>query len=122
MSKHYSKFKNDRPLEERQKESVAMRSKYPDRVPVIIERSSSTTDIPDIDKKKFLVPNDLTIGQLVHVIRKRIKLMPEKAIFVFIDNVLPPTAGLLSTYYAEHADEDGFLYLTYSGENVFGSA
>jgi GABA(A) receptor-associated protein len=59
---------------------------------VIVERADKT-DIPDIDKKKYLVPADLTVGQFVYVIRKRIKLSPEKAIFIFVKNVLPPTGG-----------------------------
>jgi len=40
---------------------------------------------------RYLVPADLTVGQFVFVIRKRIKLDAEKAIFVFVDNVLPPS-------------------------------
>ena len=40
---------------------------------------------------RYLVPADLTVGQFVYVIRKRIKLSAEKAIFIFVDNVLPPT-------------------------------
>lgn len=40
---------------------------------------------------RYLVPADLTVGQFVYVIRKRIKLSPEKAIFIFVKNVLPPT-------------------------------
>jgi GABA(A) receptor-associated protein len=59
------------------------------------------------------VPADLTVGQFVYVIRKRIKLSPEKAIFIFVDEVLPPTAALMSSIYEEHKDEDGFLYITY---------
>jgi hypothetical protein len=55
----------------------------------------------------------LTVGQFVYVIRKRIKLSPEKAIFIFVDEVLPPTAALMSSIYEEHKDEDGFLYITY---------
>src|SRR5262249_11471816 len=51
--------------------------------------------------------------QFVYVIRKRIKLSPEKAIFIFVDEVLPPTAALMSSIYEEHKDEDGFLYITY---------
>jgi hypothetical protein len=39
------------------------------------------------------VPSDLTVGQFVYVIRKRIKLSPEKAIFIFVKNVLPPTGN-----------------------------
>ncbi|KAF3793502.1 Autophagy-related protein 8A [Nymphaea thermarum] len=133
-------------LERRKTESTRIREKYPERIPVIVEKADRT-DIPDIDKKKYLVPADLTVGQLVYVIRKRIKLSPEKAIFIFVKNVLPPTGkrklrvnynllsfsrwiiansvaftgAMMSAIYEEHKDEDGFLYMTYSGENTFGS-
>jgi len=40
---------------------------------------------------RYLVPADLTVGQFVYVVRKRIKLGAEKAIFVFINNTLPST-------------------------------
>ncbi|KAE9268615.1 hypothetical protein PR003_g31385, partial [Phytophthora rubi] len=88
-------------------------------VQVICEKADRS-DIPDIDKKKYLVPADLTVGQFVYVIRKRIKVSPEKAIFIFINNVLSPTAALMSNVYKEQKDSDGFLYVTYSGENTFG--
>ena len=103
----------------RRSESDRIRAKYPDRVPVICERADRS-DVPDIDKKKYLVPADLTVGQFIYVIRKRIKLPPEKAIFIFVDNVIPPTASLMSAVYEVQRDEDGFLYVTYSGENTFG--
>ncbi|XP_042946329.1 autophagy-related protein 8C-like isoform X1 [Carya illinoinensis] len=106
--------------ERRVAEAARIREKYPDRVPVIVEKAERS-DIPDIDKKKYLVPADLTIGQFVYVVRKRIKLSAEKAIFVFVKNTLPPTASLMSAIYEENKDEDGFLYMTYSGENTFGS-
>ncbi|XP_031482117.1 autophagy-related protein 8C-like [Nymphaea colorata] len=115
-----SSFKAEHPLERRKTESARIREKYPERIPVIVEKADRT-DIPDIDKKKYLVPADLTVGQLVYVIRKRIKLSPEKAIFIFVKNVLPPTGAMMSAIYEEHKDEDGFLYMTYSGENTFGS-
>jgi hypothetical protein len=80
-----------------------------DTVRQVICEKVEKTDIPTIDKKKYLVPSDLTVGQFVYVIRKRIKLAPEKAIFIFVDEVLPPTAALMSAIYDEHKDEDGFL-------------
>ena len=76
--------------DKRMAEAKRIRSKYSDRIPVICERANKT-DIPDIDKKKYLVPSDLTVGQFVYVIRKRIELPPEKAIFLFVNNILPPT-------------------------------
>ena len=106
--------------EKRASEAARIRGKYGDRVPVIVERAEKS-DIPTLDKKKYLVPADLTVGQFVYVIRKRIKLNAEKAIFIFVNNVLPPTAALMNAIYEEHKDEDGFLYVTYSGENTFGS-
>ncbi|KAK6934466.1 Autophagy protein Atg8 ubiquitin-like, partial [Dillenia turbinata] len=127
----------------RQTEAARIREKYPNRIPVIVEKAERT-DIPDIDKKKlssflischlvcwsnqagdcwqniYLVPADLTVGQFVYVVRKRIKLSAEKAIFIFVKNILPTTAAMMSAIYEDNKDEDGFLYMTYSGENTFG--
>eukprot|EP00632_Arachnochrysis_sp_CCMP2950_P016466 CAMPEP_0185700906 /NCGR_PEP_ID=MMETSP1164-20130828/7993_1 /TAXON_ID=1104430 /ORGANISM="Chrysoreinhardia sp, Strain CCMP2950" /LENGTH=119 /DNA_ID=CAMNT_0028367865 /DNA_START=69 /DNA_END=428 /DNA_ORIENTATION=- len=116
-----SSFKQEHPLDRRKSEAERIRAKYPDRIPVICEKADRS-DIPDIDKKKYLVPADLTVGQFIYVIRKRIKLPPERAIFIFVDNVIPPTAALMSTVYEVQKDEDGFLYITYSGENTFGAS
>ena len=114
-----SKFKKEHSFEKRKAEAQRILSKYPDRIPVICEKADGSP-IPDIDKKKYLVPADLTVGQFIYVIRKRIKLPPETALFIFIRGVLPPTAALISTVYAEHREDDSFLYITYSGENTFG--
>ncbi|MBA0678916.1 hypothetical protein Goari_020233 [Gossypium aridum] len=75
---------------------------------------------PKLNHDRYLVPADLTVGQFVYVIRKRIKLSAEKAIFMFVENVLPPTGAIMSAIYEEKKDEDGFLYVTYCGENTFG--
>jgi GABA(A) receptor-associated protein len=120
MPKQRSKFKEENILEKRKAESERIRQKYPDRIPVICEKAEGS-DIPDIDKKKYLVPSDLSVGQFVYVIRKRIKLPPEKAVFLFVNNALPPTAALMAHLYESHKDDDGFLYIKYSGENTFGA-
>ncbi|GAB2231582.1 hypothetical protein Droror1_Dr00010591 [Drosera rotundifolia] len=119
MAKPKGSFKLDFSFEMRKAESARIKEKFPERIPIIVERAERT-DIPDIDKKKYLVPADLTVGQFVYVVRKRVKLSADKAIFIFVKNTLPPTGALLSAIYEEHKDEDGFLYMTYSGENTFG--
>uniref|UniRef100_A0A093V3I3 Autophagy-related protein n=1 Tax=Talaromyces marneffei PM1 TaxID=1077442 RepID=A0A093V3I3_TALMA len=108
-----SKFKDEHPFEKRKAEAERIRQKYADRIPVICEKVEKS-DIATIDKKKYLVPADLTVGQFVYVIRKRIKLSPEKAIFIFVDEVLPPTAALMSSIYEEHKDEDDTPARTHS--------
>ena len=114
-------FKQQFTFSRRLDEANRVLEKYPDRIPIIVERDNQrSNNLPVIDKKKFLVPNDLTIGQFVYVIRKRIKLSPEKAIFLMIDNKLPQTSTLMSKIYQEEKHDDNFLYITYSSENVFG--
>ncbi|KAF9321437.1 ubiquitin-like protein atg8 [Podila horticola] len=114
-----SAFQQKHPFEARKAESARIRQKYPDRVPIICEKADKA-DIATIDKNKYLVPADLTVGQFMYVIRKRIELSSEKAIFIFVDEVLPPVAALISSLYEEYRDDDGFLYFTYSGESTFG--
>ena len=111
-------WKNEHPFEKRRNDARRVKNKYRYRVPIICERGDTTIDI--LDKRKYLVPTDLTLGQFMYVIRRRLTLAPEKAIFLFINNKLMPTAGLIGNIYEEEKDADEFLYITYSGENTFG--
>ncbi|KAK3085688.1 hypothetical protein FSP39_007242 [Pinctada imbricata] len=86
---------------------------------VIVEKDPKS-HIQDIDKRKFLVPNDISVAQFMWIIRKRIQLPSEKAIFLFVGKVLPQSSASMGQVYEEHKDEDGFLYIAYSGENTFG--
>jgi GABA(A) receptor-associated protein len=113
-------FRLQWPLEKRKAEAQRIRAKYPDRIPVIVEKSNGST-APDIDKKKYLVPADLTMSQFVYVVRKRIKLGQAQSLFLFLNNnTLPTPAQCISLVYKEHKNEDGFLYITYDTENTFG--
>lgn len=119
-TKHYH-FKAEHTFHYRQAESLKMLNKYPDRVPVICERHpKANKDCPYIDKHKYLIPMDLTLGQFIYVIRKRMHLSAEKALFLFVEGTLPSNSAMISQVYREYQDEDGFLYITYNTENTFG--
>ncbi len=78
-------------------------------MPIIVERAPRA-NIADSDKKKYLVPGDLsgtlsllcavnvtkfssvstrlnTVAQFTYVIRKRINLIPEQALWLFVETV-----------------------------------
>ncbi|KAL4643284.1 hypothetical protein ACB092_02G082000 [Castanea dentata] len=112
-------FKDQYSIDERVEDSKNIISKYPDRVPIIIERYSRT-DLPEMEKKKFLVPRDMSVGQFIHILSSRLHLAPGKALFVFIKNTLPQTASLMGSIYESYKDDDGFLYICYSSEKTFG--
>lgn len=114
---------------------------------VIVEKAPKAR-ISDLDKQKYLVPSDLTVGQFYFLIRKRIHLRPEDALFFFVNNIIPPTSATMGSLYQvrvqkiistnipyvskffelsyehfvfqEHHEEDCFLYIAYSDENVYG--
>ncbi|KAM0984662.1 hypothetical protein EV2_012440 [Malus domestica] len=112
-------FKQEFSFDERVEESKLIISKYPDRVPVILERYSRT-DLPEMEKKKFLVPRDMSVGQFMHILSSRLHLTPGKALFVFVKNTLPQTASRMDSIYETYKEDDGFLYMCYSSEKTFG--
>lgn len=111
-------FKDKYSFERRKNDSETVLAKYPNRVPVIIERFGE--DVPNIDRSKYLVPDDLTMANFMYVIRKRIKLEPEKAIYLFVNGKVLAGMETMNSVYDKYRDEDGFLYMTYSGESTFG--
>jgi len=114
-------FRDNFSFKRRHDEASKIMSKYPDRIPIICEKDARSIDIPDIDRKKYLVPMDLSVANFMYVIRKRIKISPEKSIYLFIDNhIMPATSQLIYQLYTEHKCDDGFLYIKYAGESTFG--
>jgi len=112
-------FKKDHSFEYRKMEADKIRDKYPERVPVIVEKVANS-DIRTIDKRKYLVPNEITIAQFMWIVRKRIEMPAEKALFLFVNKIIPSAAKTMGEVYEDQKDKDGFLYVQYSGENTFG--
>lgn len=112
-----SQFKSQYTIEERQKQSSNILSKYKDSVPIYIDFTNLSKQI---EKSKFVIPNGFTMGQLLTAIRMKMSLNPACALFIFINNRLIPVTTVVSTVYETNKDEDGFLYVCCSEENTFG--
>lgn len=113
-------FKLMHSFEKRKKESEFVINKYNDRIPVIVEKSDSSK-VVDIDKHKYLIPKDLSAGQFMYLIRKRIKINSVDALFIFVNNeTIPLMNQSMGELYEQSADKDGFLYISYASENTFG--
>lgn len=112
-------YKEIHNFEKRKIESEKIRLKYSDRVPIIVEKYKKSK-VATIDKNKFLAPQDMTIGQFIYIIRKRIQLDSNEALFITINSCAVTSSKLLSEIYENNKDSDGFLYIVYSSENTFG--
>ena len=73
-----------------------------------------------IDKQKYLVPKDMTLGQFIYIIRKRIQLGSNEALFILVNKSLVPNNKGIYDIYVDNKDADGYLYITYTSENTFG--
>ncbi|XP_067441786.1 microtubule-associated proteins 1A/1B light chain 3C isoform X2 [Thunnus thynnus] len=62
-------FKLRKSFATRKQEVAGIRSKFPNKIPVIIERYEREKFLPPLDKTKFLVPHELTMTQFVTIIR-----------------------------------------------------
>ena len=109
---------NEKPAHERKLDIQRLLNKYPGKIPVFVEKNKY---IPELVQQKFLTPRELTVGQFLYIIRKRIMLKPEKALFIFFDNQLVNTNSMMIEVYEKHYNkEDGMLYATCSLESTFG--
>merc|ERR1719465_251633 len=113
-------------FEKRLEESRRILSKYPNRVPVICEKAARS-DLPEIEKKKFLVPGTMLCGEFKYIVHKHINqvtdanLASDQTIYLFVNSTSPKTGALMSEVYEQYKADDGFLYITYSAENTLGS-
>ena len=118
---HRSPFREEKTFEQRREEANTVFRKYPSRIPIICERGTNCTQLPALDKRKYLVPNDLTVAQFIYVIRKRMSLDSARALFVLAGGSIPTSTTTIGSLHTTHKDPDGFLYMQFVGENTFGS-
>jgi len=116
-----SVFKTDNKFEKRVELCRRITKQHPTRIPVIVEIDKKTK--LTLSRKKFLAPQNITVGGLLNEIRRQSTVQSSQAIFLFCgsNGILVPTSQTLLQVYEKHKDEDGFLYFTIAMENTFGA-
>lgn len=79
-------------------ESQELLAKHPDKIPVIVNCSNNIF----LDKRKYLVPSDLNCSQFLFILRKRIKINPEEALFMFVKDTLLISSTTILAMYIKH--------------------
>jgi GABA(A) receptor-associated protein len=125
-----SEFKKKIPFDQRQKAASGIIHKYEDKRPVYVSYTKNKAiNSKELDNNKYILPIDMTLGNFQTVLRKRIELHPENALWVFIciynddtlvDSIMASLSDSIGTLYSKYSDSDGFLYITICNENTFG--
>ena len=114
-------YKINNNLKTRQRQFSKLSKEHPDKVPIILERDINCTINKPI-KSKYILSKEITMAEFVKIIREKLELKPERAIFLLVNGKHSVTMNEeLGNIYNKHKDEkDGFLYMSYSEEIVYG--
>ncbi|VVD03599.1 uncharacterized protein LOC126970534 [Leptidea sinapis] len=105
----------------RKEEVKKIKMRYPNKTPLIVTKYYKERDLPSMDKIKFLVPEEITMSQFLVIIRNKIRIKPNQALYLVINNRSMLSMSLtMAQAYEMYGDEDGFLYVTYASQEVFG--
>ena len=114
------KFKKEQDKESRIKQSKDLLDKYPNKLPVILEKDP-TSKIIEMKKTKFLLEKKSTVQQLQQMIRRKTSLKEEEALFLQVRAKFSITGvKTIEEIYKEYKDQDGFLYIIYTTELIYG--
>ena len=115
------KFKNQLSGEERKKQCNLLLIANPDKIPVILEKDPKCK-IEEIKKTKFLIQKNFNVNQFSRLIRALMNLNEEQALFFTAKGKYSITGEkTMSQIYRDFKDkEDGFLYIGYTTELVYG--
>lgn len=102
------------------REVEVIKTKYPNYIPVLVKTIDKSLEL---SKNKFLISGDITVGQFMHIIRKKIvtKLNSSQSLYIFVNNKIPPATFLMHNVYQEEKEpESEMLIITICKENTFG--
>jgi GABA(A) receptor-associated protein len=116
------KYINSFSFEDRIKRSSSLLQKYPDKIPVILEKSTNDKYLPKMNKTKLLVADTMTISAVLKLIKTNLNINESTSIYIIVPdkNIMLSGAQSITSIYQEYKNKDGFLYLEYCTENVFG--
>jgi microtubule-associated protein 1 light chain len=116
-------YKQKKSFDARKAEVTTISSKFPNKIPVIVERGRNERNLPLLDRSKFLVPEELSLAQFSVIVRERlgVPLSEETTMFFLVnDKSLVVLSTPLRQVYENDKDEDGFLYMVYTSQPGMG--
>ena len=115
------KYQKVKTLDERKEEYQRVIQANPDKIAIICEKDPRSK-ITDIEKSKYLIQKDISLNQFSLMIRNRLKMDKEAALFFLVNGKKVLTGeDTMQEIYNKYKSDDGFLYIAYASEIVWGN-
>lgn len=114
----------EKSVREMRTEYNRIHKRHPDRIPVLVDaRAIMDADEMKKHKHKYLVTPSLLISQFQSLVRAKLTIEPEQAVFFMVNNEL--VSGItsfaeLAAYSERYVHESGFIIIRLELENAFG--
>lgn len=92
-------------------QTTRIRNKYHDRYPVFIECQSE--NLPSLTKPKFLIPIDLNVNHILHILKTRLNLNQSTPVYLYVNDRCLNGTDYICELYQKYIDPDGHLYFNY---------
>ena len=114
-------FKKQLTGDKRKKQCNLLLLKNPDKIPIILEKDPNCK-IEETKKTKFLIQKNFTVNQFSRLIRALMSINEDEALFFTAKGKYTITGEkTMAQIYKDYKDkEDGFLYIGYTTELVYG--
>ena len=118
-----SNFKKEFNKKERLQNSNKLIEKNKGQIPVICEKDEKS-NMKALLKTKYLIKKEITVDQFIGTLRRKLQLESTEALFLLANcqNNKYAIVGTdtIGSIYDKYKDDDGFLYIIYSNEKVWG--
>ena len=115
-------FKHHYPLEKRMQWSQEASMKYSNKLPLIVEKDHKCQGLDDLSNPKFLMPRTFMISEVQMIVRRKLNIKKEQGLFMMVNDgkEMIKANETLEGVYDKYKDQDGFLYILYTQENIYG--
>ena len=107
-------------MNKKKKEVEEALAKYPTKVPIYVQRDVNCKDVPELMRKKYLVPTSLKLCEFLYYIRRQISVPSHVSLFLYVNDSLPSLNQTIGLIYDEEKSQCGYLYIFYASEHTFG--
>ena len=102
-----------------EKQLQMLKERYPDKVPIIVQKSCSSR-LNELPKNKYIIERNLPVASFKYIIQQKLNLGYHQALFLFNEFYIIQNNITIGELYDKKKSEDTVLYLTYCEENAFG--
>ena len=114
------KFKEQWTFEQRKKENEKVFKDHPTKITIICEKEPQSK-LMEIPKTKYLVDKTVKSSLFYTTIKDHLKIDEKEAIFLLINGrITLPQNETMGEIYKKYKDKDGFLYIAYASQEVWG--